>query len=387
MARLDAQRMISRAETATGFNDWGGEEFRVPFETLIRAINEEALLTAIGLERTERWLHSRLCERLKLFEDRKRNPAILSQRIEKPIFITGLPRAGTTYTHALLASDPAHVAPLLWQWYRSSPPPNDASIDHCKTIQEVEEFMRFQGWKSPAMMAQHDHNARAPEECFFGFELSFVNLGFTGYWHIPSYAAILPTHWTEAYQIHRKLLQAMQVGIQGRRWILKAPEHMTHFDALFTEYPDALIVQNHRDPAKVMASVLSVITTMQALYSDQVQRIDRKYGLHFMEMFAAGLVNAAAKRKDPAMKARVVDIHYLHLEREPVSVMRKLYDDLNLSFNDRSLASITGWIESNRKGKHGKHRYNLADYGLTQEDVWGAFADYLDMFEIERERV
>lgn len=386
MTRLNAEHMIASAEAATGLSDWGGDEFRQPFETLVRSINDEASLNPLGIERSRTWLLARLSHRLRLFEDRKRYPLIQSQNIEKPIFVTGLPRAGTSYTHALLASDPSNVAPLLWQWYTPSPPPNLPNTNSEAAIQAIEEFMAFQGWKSPRVMATHEHNALAPEECSFGFELSFVNLNFTGYWNIPSYNSVLAGGFVPAYRMHKKLLQAMQLGAEGRRWILKAPEHITHLDALLAEYPDAVVVQNHRDPAKVIASVLSVITTLHDLYSDVVQPIDREYALNFMKMFAAGLGHVAKMRKAPGMDARFFDVHYLQLERDPVSVMRKIYAHAGMPFTDASLRSITAWIETSRKGKHGKHRYSLADYGLTQDDVWAAFGDYLNAFDIEREQ-
>ena len=384
---LDADQLIRAAEKETGLSDWGGDEFLVPFHSLVDAINREARLNPLGARRSRTWLQARLCQRLRVFEDRKRDPRIAGQKIERPVFITGLPRAGTTYTHALLASDPANIGPLLWQWYRTSPPPNLPGLDHEKTIREIDAFMEDQGWKSPEMLAQHDHHAQAPEECSFGFELSFVNLNFTGYWNIPGYAAMLPDHWAESYRMHRKLLQAMQLGAEGRRWILKAPEHITHIDFLFAEYPDAVIVQNHRDPSRVMASVLSVIATMQRLYSDSVQKIDRAYGLYFMQMYAGALSHAISLRKQPAMAARFVDVHYLELERDPVAVMRNIYAHAGMPFTDAALTSITHWVATNRQGKHGKHRYSLADYGLTQKDVWDAFEEYLVVFDIEREPV
>ncbi|MGE0387196.1 MAG: sulfotransferase [Gammaproteobacteria bacterium] len=382
---LDPGALMAEAERLTGLADWGGDDFRWPFERLASAIRDQAQLSDIGRVRARYWLLHRLCQRLKLFDDRKRHPAIADQRVERPIFVTGLPRAGTTYTHALLGVDPAHVAPALWQWMSPSPPPNLPGVDHSNAIRDTERFIEVLGWNNPAILATHDLHARGVEECQFGFELSFVTMEFTGSFQIPGYLEVLAAGFGPAYRIHRKVLQAMQIGAEGRRWVLKAPEHVTHLEALFEEYPDAFIVQNHRDPAKVMASLLSVVANLQSQFTERAMKVDRNMALHFMSEYARSLAHVVQMRSDPAMNARFVDIHYLDLERRPLETMRRIYEHAQAPLSDAAVAAMRGWIETNRKGKHGKHRYRLADYGLTQEEVRAAFASYLRAFDIETE--
>ena len=68
-----------------------------------------------------------LSNRLRLVADRRRYPAIAGEVIRRPLFITGLPRSGTTFLHALLAQDPAHRSPLVWEVMSPSPPPDKAT--------------------------------------------------------------------------------------------------------------------------------------------------------------------------------------------------------------------------------------------------------------------
>lgn len=387
MENLNTSAMLAWAEYTTGLSDWGGEEFREPFELLVRAINEEARLNAQGLARARQHLQQRLCQRLSLFDDRKLRPEIVAQRIDRPLFVVGLPRAGTTYTHALLGADPANAAPLGWQLMLPSPPPNDPAIDHASAIREAQAIVDYQGWSSPQVKSAHDYGAiMQPEECYRAFELSFHTMSFTGAWNIPSYFAALATRdSTPAYEIHKKVLQALQVGVEGRRWMLKAPEHTTQLEALLKVYPDAMLVQNHRDPSRVIASVMSLYRMYQSLSTDHVPEVTREFTLTFMRSFAQAQEQLIRIRKDPEVNRHFIDVSYLDLERDPLAVMKRIYALAGMPFNEVSSKAISGWIETNRKGRHGKHRYRLADISVTQEEIHGMFQRYIEHFNIELE--
>lgn len=385
MDKLDAAEMLAAAEQTTGLTDWGEDEFREPFELLVWSINEEASLNEIGLVRARNRLQQRLCQRLKLFEDRKRRPEIAAQKIERPIFVAGMPRAGTTYTHALLGADPANVAPLGWQLTVPSPPPNDPAIDHEPAIREAQAIDDEQGWSSPHIRAMHDFNPLHPEECARAIEFSFHAHWFLGYWNMPSYFVALPTRdGTPAYEIHRKVLQALQVGVGGRRWVLKAPDHTTQLDSLFKIYPDAMLVQNHRDPAKVMASLMSIISGLRNLYTEPTY-VTREFALGFMQAFADGLQGLIRIRQNPEIDRRCIDVHYLDLERDPLAVMRRIYSRTSMTYDDASEKAISRWIATNRKGKHGKHQYSLADVNVTKEETRSIFNNYIEYYNIELE--
>lgn len=387
MEPLSAEQMCRDAERATGLSDWGGDAFRGPFDQLIRALNEEASLHEQGRQRVVQWLGLRLEQRLKLFEDRKRIPAIAQQAIERPVFVAGLPRAGTTLLHSLLATDPANIAPLHWQMLMPSPPPNDPTIDHGPARALMAQLFDDQGWTSPAIKPIHEYNPLGAEECSTLFEMSFINTNFIGYWQIPSYLQVLAGGFVPAYEMHRKGLQALQYGTQGRRWVLKAPEHTMHLSDLLTVYPDARLVQHHRDPAKSMASTLSVLTAQFPLYSARTaHKVDPAAARGLLQMYAGALEHIISRRQEPALGQAFTDVHYLELERDPIGVLKRVYRDTGLAWSDSVQQGITAWLQANRKGKHGAHRYNIADYGMTREEVWELFAPYIRHFDIELER-
>jgi Sulfotransferase family len=385
MKCLEVNELMATAISATGLDDWGEEAFIGPLTCLVEAINNEASLNQHGYELARERLLQRLCQRLRLFEDRKRRPEIAAQRIERPIMVVGLPRAGTTYTHSLLGSDPENIAPLGWQVLVPSPPPNDPTIDHSAAIEQARALAESQGWLSPQIKSAHDFNPLHPEECTRAFELSFHSLSLVGYWNIPSYLEVLSGDCTDAYKVHKKVLQALQVGAEGNRWILKAPEHTAQLEYLFKVYPDAMLVQNHRDPSRVMASVMSLIRELQALSTDHAPETNRAFALAFMQNFADAQERLIQIRQDPQWNERFVDVPYLDLERSPMEVMRHIYTRTGMEFNDRSERAIAGWVNNHRKEKHGKHRYRLQDINVTQHEIHEIFNSYIDYFDIELE--
>ena len=161
---LHVQSMIRSAEQATGLSDWGGELFREPFEVLIRDLNETANLTALGEQRAYRRLFDNLCTRLRLVEDRKRFPGIAAETIRQPIFVTGLPRAGTTFFHNLLAADPVNRSPVTWEIMYPSPPPEEATYNDDPRIAQAQAAMDFEGFMQPQLQAIHPFDALRPEE-------------------------------------------------------------------------------------------------------------------------------------------------------------------------------------------------------------------------------
>ena len=136
---------------------------------------------------------------------------------------------------------------------------------------------------------------------------------------------------------------------------------------------------------EVMASVFSILTACRSNYCAGNVSIGADEARAFMHMYAAGVTHAAKAREDAATNARFLDMHYLDLVRDPVDCVRRVYDHAGEAFTAAAKQRTADWVAANRQGKHGKHRYLLSDYGLTQADVHDAFADYIDHFGVELE--
>ena len=378
--------MLAQAERVTELADWGDDDFREPLAVLLDSLNNEARLSDIGCERTESHIHNTLCQRLRMIEDRKRRPQIAAQIVDRPLFMTGLPRSGTSFLNAMVAANPANLAPLHWQMWCPSPPPNDPALDHSAQIALARRLLDFQGFTAPEMKERHHYDAMNAEESGHLCEFSFLSTDFPAFWDVPAYAAYLYSHdYRLAYRWHKFGLQALQIGTQGRRWALKAPEHMYHLRELLDVFPDAILVMNHRDPSKVMASVLSMVAVHRDYFGNRPLKFDRTQALDFMEPMVLALEQVMRMREDPAIERRFIDIAYLDLERDPLREVARVHAHMGMTFDEAAREAARRHHAANRKGQFGKHRYLLSEYGLTQQEVHERLQSYIRRFNVELE--
>lgn len=380
-----AQAMLRAAEEVTGLSDWGREIFRRPFEVLIDDLNTTARLTELGANRANRRLLDNLCTRLKIAAARKRSPAIAAEKIERPIFVIGLPRAGTTFFHNLLSADPVNRSPLTWEIMYPAPAPEEESYESDPRIAQAAEAMAFEGFLEPELLAIHPFDARRPEECNFFWELSFLSVNYAAWWDVPNYNRLLySTDFRDVYAEEREILQLLQSRRRRERWVLKTPAHIAWMEELVAVFPDALFVQCHRDPAKIIPSLSNNLTVWRRIFSDEVKPSD--FGM--MEHQAEGLRKLAVQRARPEMAGRYFDAHYLDVQADSVSVLRACYRQFGIEFSPQREASVRAWMEADRAShaKGPKHAYALDDFGLDLEKIDRVYADYFSAFNVAKER-
>src|SRR5262245_202950 len=138
---FNLDEMMAAAERATGCSDWGDDDIRTPLEILFKAFNAESGMDERGRARCKNHMMSLFRGRLRLFDDRKKYPEITRQEIRAPIFMGGMPRAGTSYLNSLIACDPNILALFQWQAVSPSPPPNHPGFDHAPQIAFARELM------------------------------------------------------------------------------------------------------------------------------------------------------------------------------------------------------------------------------------------------------
>lgn len=380
-----AAAMMREAEEVTGLSDWGRPFFRRPFEVLIDDLNTTAHLNEIGAQRARRRLFDNLCTRLKLTADRKRFPEIAAQKIDRPIFVIGLPRAGTTFFHNLLSADPVNRSPLTWEIMYPSPPPQEETYETDPRIAQAGEAMAFEGFMAPDLLAIHPFDARRPEECNFFWEISFLTVNYSAWWDVPNYNKLLySTDFREVYAEEREVLQLLQSHRRRDRWVLKTPAHIAWMEELVSIFPDALFVQCHRDPAKIIPSLSNNLTVWRKTFSDDVKPSD--FGM--MEHQADGLRKLAALRNRPGMADRFYDAHYLDVQADPVAVLRGCYQKFGIACTPQREASVRAWMDEDRAAhaKGPKHAYALKDFGLDLEKIDRVYADYFAEYGVVKER-
>src|SRR5688572_30651114 len=266
---FEPQQLLAEAEAATGLDDWGDPSFRAGLDLLCFSLEEEAGLNAKGRERLRGRLAGDLVQRLRVIDDHRRIPGLSDVPIPAPIIVTGNGRSGTTLMHKLLAECEGNRAVLSWEMRFPSPPPVAATWADDPRIAALEAEFEADGYKRPDAMAKHHYGADQAEECSTLLELACVGGIYGAMARTPAYTEYRErVDFRAPHTFHRMVLQELLLtGPQGRM-VLKAPEHMFHLPELLETYPDAIVVQMHRDPARVIPSLISVVAKMQGFYAD-----------------------------------------------------------------------------------------------------------------------
>jgi hypothetical protein len=225
--------------------------------------------------------------------------------------------------------------------------------------------------------------ADGPEECRHLFVQSFLDHTFDSNATIPSYTRYFEAQdMRPAYERHRDVLKLVGSTSPERRWVLKYPAHMRELDVLLAVYPDACVVQTHRDPARVLPSVCSLVTGWRSLYEGSAD--PRAIGRWQLEMYGSMMEQAMAvrDRHDPK---QFYDFSFHELVADPVGAIARMYDHFGFTWTAEGERRMRAWHEGNPQHKHGGHSYTLAEFGLTEAAIGERFAAYAERFEVSRE--
>lgn len=374
------EALMDQACTEAGMSDFGEPDVRGPLRAVLASHRMDARLSETG----ERILHNNmvrnLVNRLRVRDELKRRPEIERETIRRPLFIISLHRTGTTLLHKLLSMDPANRTPLLWEMHHPAPPPAPGDRETDPRIARLEESLKLLHAIAPGLSIKHPFEARGPEECRFILDQTLTSPSFVTNAHLPAYREWLDGQdMTPAYRYHRKVLQIFQSALPTERWVLKTPYHLYALNALMAVYPDARVVQTHRDPRELVPSFCSLMTEIRRLSSDHVD--DAVVSREILDLLKTWTDRFMAAR-DGMDPDRFFDIRYDDLVRDPVGAVRSLYDAFGYDFDARLEGRMNEWLAGNPKDKHGAHRYTLEQFGLDGKMVDRAFETYRSRFDI-----
>ncbi|MGE5287570.1 MAG: sulfotransferase family protein [Micromonosporaceae bacterium] len=365
------------ATRVTGLADFGADDYRDGLAVLLESYAHEAGLTPLGNKVTRAFLRGALVARLLSEAAWRRYPEYAHTPIERPIFVTGLPRTGTTALHRLLTADPAHQGLEVWLTEMPQPRPPRETWASDPVFQHIQARYERHHIENPEFMGVHYMAADQVEECWQLLRQSMRSISYECLAHVPSYSSWLRQQdWTAAYRRHRRNLQMIGLHDQDRRWVLKNPSHLFALDALFEVYPDALVVQTHRAPSAAIASVCSLAAQASAGWSTVFTR--EVIGRDQLELWARGLDDfmAARARRDPA---QFYDVDYDEFVADPVGTVESIYSHFGLTLSAAAADSMRALrAQSAGSGARPAHRYTLSGFGLTGEEVGARFATYLN---------
>ncbi|MGZ4509946.1 MAG: sulfotransferase family protein, partial [Mycobacterium sp.] len=317
--------------------------------------------------------------RLKIEDTYGRHPEINDQVVGGPVFVIGLPRTGTTALSQLVAADPQFRSLRMWESQAPTPPPDAATQPSDPRIAQAEAGRKMLDDMFPLMKTLYNSEPTAPTECQDLMGMSFRTFHFDGAVRAPRYLAwLMDCDMRETYTFHRRVLQLLQWHCPPVLWHLKTPVHMFALDALVESYPNAKFLWSHRDPAKVMGSLCSLIQYVRSWSSDRND--PEELGAEQVDSWVEAVRRAMDFRARMGHE-RFADVSFADLQTDPVHTLQTGYERLGLSFTQATSDSVEQWAKGHTPDSRGAHDYDLADYGLTPEGVRERFADYLAAYD------
>jgi len=383
--KLHAQDLVRVASRRAGLDDFGDMAFLGPLQRLLDACVEEASLSVVG-RLALRWDMVRfLTNLLRMREAERHAPAIARQRIERPIFITGLPRSGTTFLHRLMLADRENRAPLVWQTIFPYPPRDGADRRVARVTRQLQAFERL----APQFRGLHPLSATSPQECSEITAHVFRSLRYDTTYRTPSYRAWLDSAGhLPAYQFHRRFLQHLQfqdvsAAAGPGRWVLKCPDHVFALDAIQRVYPDAGLVFVHRDPVNVLLSVAKLTEVLRAPFTQRLDptEIGRQESARWLE----GTRRMICAEADPPLVEPICHVHHLDLITDPLATVESVYRHFGLALSPDASVNMGRMVGRQPNGGYAEHAYRFEDHGLDAAVERAKFRDYMVRFGIQPE--
>ena len=383
---LDAETLLERARQSTGLSDFGPDTFREPLARLIASLEEDAGLHALGRTIAATQLTDNLANRLRLHECISKGPAITDRAITRPVFIVGMARTGTSILHELIGQDPTVRVPETWEVSTPTPPPEAASYETDPRIQESEETLAGVDRLIPGFRKMHRMGARLPQEDVSMTSLEFTSMVFEASFRLPSYTAWFhhEADLAPAYALHRRFLQVLQWRCPAERWVLKTPGHLWALENLMAEYPDACLVQTHRDPLQILSSLTSLLTTLRALASDHVDPHDiaREWSELNAQAYDASI---DARESGLLHPSQIIDIHFADFMADPFAAIQRIYEKFNIEYTPKADKQMRAYLEMHTIEQHGKHTHRFEDTGLDLHEARERVKRYQEHFDVPNE--
>ena len=370
--RIKPERLVEQACEAAGSDDFGVDDtWRDGLGLLCDGLRKEARLNDLGVEIAAMDITRALTSRLQIVDWRNRHPEVAAAPVERPIFIVGQPRTGTTILFDLLAQDPAFRPPLTWEVDNPYPPSSPATYATDPRIAQTQASIEMSEHIVPGLLAHHPMGALVGQECVRITAGQFCSMIFSVQYRLPSYYRWLlyAADHGPAYRYHRMFLQHLQSGVPGGpcSWLLKSPAHLWQLDKLVAEYPDAVIVQTHRDPLNVISSISALTHHLRRLASDESSIAD--CAAQSREEIVVGLERGMTVRDSAALAGRqVIDVHFADFMRDPFATVRALYEALGRELEPVAKQRMRNFLAAH-PGDRGGNRYRWADTGLDAGEV------------------
>ena len=387
MKHFDLHDLISTAISRTGYSDLGEPDFMENMEVFIRAVNEGQGISEDRWQQCREYYIRLLMNRIWFAKDLKENPDILEEKLRPPVVILPQPRTGSTKLHRMLASGGSFQDVLWWHMHMMSRIPNEPEGGKIRRIQEAKDFEEWSLNASPNLANGHPLYALITEEEQLYHEMTFWSFRMalqssTPPWH---HQWLAENGAEQAYDFLYKQLQYTQWQHypKGEKpFLLKSPTNVGqehHLTRLFGS--EMKVISTHRDPVNVVCSIGEVANHYREIFSDQAMTKEQEH--YYGQTMLLGFSQAAKANlawRDAHPEIEVLDLSFNDINSNPQKVLTEVYQHIDIPLTDEVKANIISWEQDSSRNKFKKNNYSLERFGLTHEQVYEAYAPYIERF-------
>ena len=347
---------------------------RNTLDVLIRDYEDHAKLNAIGKFLVYQGLSKRLKTRLSL---EKLNGALPSFDQQGPIFVTGLPRSGTSYLFNLLHTHSNLRSPFTWEIFQANTISKnnlDVLIKKLKTRFELLSINRV----VPDLKNIHPMHHDQPEECqlITAYDLKSISFAYSA--NLPNYIKVISNaSFESSFRVHQMFLNGLSSEDGSTMWLLKDPCHIEHIDEILKVYPNAKFVFIHRHPKFSMPSISNLAYRLRLGFSNHSDK--ELVGQQMLSYWK----NASEKLLDSRgliPEDQMIDISFDHLVDDPFKTAHRILDRFAIPHDD-GLRKKTGSRIENGKPKS-RHVYSYGDFFKSAGEVESKFENYISFFDL-----
>jgi hypothetical protein len=384
---LDEDSLLKSATQATGLSDFGADDWREPFRVFLKALDEEANLNLLGRIRTRSEILQLLEARLQVEDTYKRHPEIADEEIKQPIIIIGQGRSGTTLLQNVLGAHPDNGVLMHWEMMFPCPPPEKATYGADPRIERARPLVDQWNRVTPTFPSMHDFRADVPFEDCLLLAMNFMALSWMDcLGQVPSYDAYMMQQDIEpGLRYHERVLKLLQWKNPRQHWVLKDPLHLDRMPAILQVYPDACFVWTHRDPVRALASLVSIIGTIQWSRSDEPFR---GISLEYMTNpeLSAGRFDAVIEQlKAGAIPAgQICNVLYKDLVADTLGTVERIYRDFGIELTGEGRQALARYMADNPRDARPPHRFGIGSEEAVAR-ARAAFANYQEHFAVPTE--
>jgi hypothetical protein len=361
------------ASARTGLEEFGPDDFRDGFDRLLDEIPCVAL-TGQGVAAAREFLLTGLTGRLRAIAGFKAFPMAIKSPIVRPLVLTGIVRSGTTALHKLLSMDTQFQGPEHWLCAAPQPRPPRHLWPANADFQQAKSALDALIEAAPEVLEDHGMAIDTVEESLNVLAQSFCSNMYPSSLPLPAYDAwYRQTDDSFSYRYFADTLRLIGANTPGKTWLLKNPTDTYSLRQLLNVFPDAMIVQTHRDPLQSIPSVVNLLAGAHRMYQGESARYDWIFERE-KEFWALAMQRAETVKA--TIPGQYIDVQFKDFVTDQMAVVARIYDHFGLQLSAEAEAAMRDWLNANPRRSTSMQRFEPEHWGGNTGELIERFADY-----------